>query len=250
MGELKNRPEINKIYEQVGRYLTQEQNCHKVTIGLGFQDADVTGYKQTDTISLPKLYGEGYSDARLQVLLAENPNALPLDKTQETQRYIRDVCFLDIDAMDKISYAVFPDSDKQLQAPENMSGFVIEDREKGVVGYCLYNKEEKSIYDMAVLPEYRKDKNASSRKLFAEMIRVIHKDGGEWSAEMRDETTLKYLKIMAERGLVQYKENGVDHTMSDGSKVVSVTFRATSPEEQEQNKSLNNIHKIPLNHSR
>jgi hypothetical protein len=254
LGELKSRPEINKIYEQVGQYLTQEENCHKVTIGIGYQDADVSGYKQTEAISLPKLYGhdgtDNYSDAHSQVLLSENPNAQPLDKTQESQRYIRDVCFLDIDAMDNISYKVFPESDKQLQAPDNMSGFVIEDREKGVVGYCLYNKEEKSIYDMAVLPEYRKDKNASSRKLFAEMIRVIHKDGGEWSAEMRDETTLKYLKIMAERGLVQYKENGVDHTMCDGSKVVSVTFRATSPEEQEQNKSLNNIHKVPLNHSR
>ena len=51
---------------------------------------------------------------------------------------------------------------------------------------------------------------------------------------------------MAERGLVQYKENGVDHTMCDGSKVISVTFRATSTEEQEQNshtsKKLNSRH--------
>lgn len=224
LGELSSRPELNKIYEQAGEYLTKEQNCHKVTIGLGYQDADVSKYSSTEAVPLPKLYGEGYSDARSQVLLAENPNAKPLDKSQESQRYIRDVCFLDIDAMDKISYAVFPDGDKQLQAPDNMAGFVIEDREKGVVGYCLYDKEEKSIYDMAVLPEYRTDKNASSRKLFAEMMRTINQEGGEWSAEMRDKTTLRYLEIMAERGLVKFEKHGVDHTMSDGSQVVAVTF--------------------------
>lgn len=129
-----------------------------------------------------------------------------------------------MEAMDRVSDAVFPDGDKQLQAPDNMAGFVIEDREKGVVGYCLYDKEEKSIYDMAVLPEYRTDKNASSKKLFAEMMRTINKEGGKWSAEMRDETTLRYLKAMADRGLVKYEEHGIDHTMSDGSKVVAVTF--------------------------
>ena len=225
LGELSERPELNKIYEQVGKYLTEEQNCRRVTIGLGYQDADVSGYEKTEAIALPKLYGnDNYSDARSQVLLTENPDAEPLDKTQESQRYIRDVCFLDMEAMDKVSYAVFPDGDKQLQAPDNMAGFVIEDREKGVVGYCLYDTEEKSIYDMAVLPEYRTDKNASSKKLFAEMMRTIRQEGGQWSAEMRDKTTLKYLEIMAARGLVKFEKHGVDHTMSDGSQVIAVTF--------------------------
>ena len=236
LGELERRSEINKIYEQVGEYLTKEENCHKVTIGLGYQDADVSRYKATDAIPLPKLYGKdgtnSYSDARSQVLLAENPKAQPLDKNKESQRYIRDVCFLDKEAMDRVSEAVFPDSDKQLQEPDNMAGFVIEDREKGVVGYCLYDSDKKSIYDMAVLPEYRTDENASSRKLFAEMVRVVNRDGGEWSAEMREGTSLRYLKAMAERGLVTYEEHGVDHVMSDGSKVVSVTFRAVSEENQ------------------
>ncbi len=238
LGELECRPEINKIYEQVGNYLTKKENCRRVTIGLGNQDADVSKYKSTKAITLPKLYNNGYSDAHSQVLLSENPNAKPLDKTQESQRYIRDVCFLDMEAMDRVSYAVFPDGDKQLQAPDNMTGFVIEDREKGVVGYCLYDSKEKSIYDMAVLPEYRTDKNASSRKLFAEMMRTINKEGGQWSAEMRDETTLKYLKVMAERGLVKYEEHGIDHTMSDGSKVVAVTFEPIREEVRQATNKL------------
>ena len=140
--------------------------------------------------------------------------------------------------MDRVSEAVFPDSDKQLQAPDNLAGFVIEDREKGVVGYCLYDAQEKSIYDMAVLPEYRTDKNASSKKLFAEMMRTINKEGGEWSAEMRDKTTLKYLEIMAERGLVKFEKHGIDHTMSDGSQVVAVTFEPIRKEVRQATNKL------------
>lgn len=224
LGDLSKRPELNKIYEQVGDYLTKEENCRRVTIGLGYQDADVSGYKRTEAVPLPELYGSGYSDASSQVLLAENPEATPLDKTKESQRYVRDVCHLDVPAMTYISATIFPVGDQHLEAPDNMVGFVIEDREKGVVGYCLYDKEEKSIYDMAVLPEYRTDKNASSKKLFAEMMRAINKEGGQWSAEMRENTTLKYLKTMAERGLVKFEEHGIDHVMSDGTKVIAVTF--------------------------
>ena len=55
-------------------------------------------------------------------------------------------------------------------------------------------------------------------------MRTITKEGSEWSAEMRDTTTLKYLEIMAERGLVKFEKHGVDHIMSDGSQVVAVTF--------------------------
>ena len=228
LGELKQRPEINQIYEEVGKYLAQKQNCRRVTIGTGCQDADVSGYKPTKAISLPRLYGQDtkntYSDANKQVLLAQNINAVPLDKTLESPRYIRSVCSSDIKAMSRISKLVFPDGDQTLQVPKNMSGFVIEDYNQGVVGYVLYNKEEKEIYDMAVLPKYRTDKNASSGKLLLEMLKEVKKEGGTWHAELRDKTTLRYMEIMQARGLVKLQKNGIDHEMSDGSKVVSVSF--------------------------
>lgn len=233
LGELKDRPEINQIYEQVGKYLTKQQNCRRVTIGLGYQDADVSGYKETKSVCLPSLYGRNYSDAQHQVLLAENPNAMPLDQMQEMQPYIRDVCDLDVEAMKSISKAVFPNSDKGLQTPENMAGFVIEDRQKGVVGYCLYDKQEKEIYDMAVLPEYRTDQNASSSKLLLEMIKEVKKTGGHWKAQLRDKTTLRYMETMASRGIVKIKRHGVDHVMSDGSKVISVTFEAVRDDKRD-----------------
>lgn len=157
-----------------------------MTIGLGYQDADVSGYKRTTAIPLPKLYGDYYSDADEQVLLAENPKAKPLDKEKESQRYIRDMCFLDTEVIDQISDDVFSDRDEPLKITDNNKGFVIEDPEKGVVGYCLYDEQEKSIYDMGVMPQYCTDRNASSRKLFAEMMRVVNKEGGEWSVQAYD----------------------------------------------------------------
>ena len=225
IGEYAQNPVINKIYEMAGQYLTQETNCRRVTIGLGYQDADVSKYKKTKAVPLPEQYHDGYSDAKgTQVLLAENRNAKPLDKSKESQRFIRDVCCLEVDDRDRVSEQCFPDGDQQLQIPDEMSGLVVVDADKGVVGYCLYDKNEKSIYDMAVLPEYRTDENASSRRLFAEMIRRVKKIGGEWSAELRDKTTYRYLKVMAERGMVSFENHGVDHKMSDGSKVYQVSF--------------------------
>lgn len=236
IGEYAKNPLVNKIYEMVGRYLIEENNCHKVTIGLGYQDADISKYKETEGIPLPLQYNDKYSDAKgKQVLLAENPKAVPLDKTKESTRFIRDVCFEDIDAMDSVSEKCFPEGDDRLQVPQCMAGFVLVDANKGIVGYCLYDKEEKSVYDMAVLPEYRTDKNASSKKLFGSLIKRIRDIGGEWTAELRDKTTYRYLEVMSQRGLVAFENNGIDHEMSDGSKVYSVTFSVPKKEKNEKN---------------
>ncbi len=225
IGEYKKHPMINKIYHMAGRYLTEEANCRKVTIGIGYQDAETHQYAPTTSIALPKQYGNKYSDAKKQVLLYENPNAVPLDKNAESMRFIRKSCFLDSSAMDKISEQCFPESDQILQSPDRLTGLVLVDENKGVVGYCLYDKKEKSIYDMAVLPEYRTDNNASSTKLFAALFKEIKEIGGTWVAELRENTTYRYIETMQKRGLVSFETTGIDHIMSDGSKVYSVSFK-------------------------
>ncbi|MBO5039065.1 MAG: hypothetical protein J6C85_06410 [Alphaproteobacteria bacterium] len=231
IGDYEKNPVVNKIYDMVGKYLTNEASCHKVTIGVGYQDADISKYAPTESISLPQAYGDKYSDAKgQQVLLCENKHASELDKTAESKRFIRDICFLDEDAMDKVSEQCFPEGDQTLMMPDRPSGLALVDEYKGVVGYCLYDKDEKHIYDMAVLPEYRKDKNASSGKLFAETMRRVKELGGEWHAELRDKTTYRYLDVMAKRGLVTYETHGVDREMSDGSKVYAVSFKPVSDE--------------------
>lgn len=231
IGDYEKNPVVNKIYDMVGKYLTNEASCHKVTIGVGYQDADISKYAPTESIPLPQAYGDKYSDAKgQQVLLCENKHASELDKTAESKRFIRDICFLDEEAMDKVSEQCFPEGDQTLMMPDRPSGLALVDEYKGVVGYCLYDKDKKHIYDMAVLPEYRKDKNASSGKLFAETMRRVKELGGEWHAELRDKTTYRYLEVMVKRGLVTYETHGVDHEMSDGSKVYAVSFKPVSDE--------------------
>ena len=243
IGEFKKHPMLNHIYDMAGRYLTEEENCRKVTIGMGYQDAETSKYTVVDNIPLPTQYNDEYSDAKgTQVLLAQNPKAQPLDKSQESVRFVREACFLDWDAMDSVSEQCFPDGDQRLQSPERLTGLALVDKDQGVVGYCLYDKDERSIYDMAVLPEYRTDKNASSRKLFAETIKKVKEIGGEWSAELRDKTTYRYMEIMQQRGLVAFKTHGVDHQMSDGSKVYSVTFKVNDTPTPSNNHQQN-IHR-------
>lgn len=231
IGEDSRTEMLNRIYEMAAKDLCETQNCRKVTIGLGYQDADTSKYQQTEAIALPEQYHNKYSDARSQVLLRENPEAQPLDKTQESKRFIRAASFLDVNEMDNVSEKCFPDSDRALQTPDHVEGLVLVDEAKGIVGYCLYDSKEKDIYDMAVLPEYRKDKNGSSLKLLGETIKKVKEFGGEWSADLRDKTTLRFMEAMEKRGLVEMERKGVDHTMSDGSEVVTVSFRPVVPEQ-------------------
>ena len=243
IGEYSENPLINKIYEQVGSYLCQEANCRRVTIGTGYQDADVSKYPKTEKISLPSHYGKAYSDAKgTQLLLAENKNAEPLDKTQESLRFTRNVCPLDYEEMDKVSEKCFPEGDQALQAPENLSGKVLVDEYKGVVGYCLYDEEDKHIYDMAVLPEYRKDKNASSKRLIGAVMKEIRALGGEWSLEARDKTSLRLLEAMEQRGMVKLEKGDVDHVMSDGSKVFECRFKILPKAENQMQMTRDNGH--------
>jgi len=100
--------------------------------------------------------------------------------------------------------------------------------------YCWDNPEERHIYDMAVLQEYHKDRNASSAKLFLEINKEIMQQGGEWTLEARETTTYRYMKTMEERGLIKMATSGVDHTMSDGSKVYNVKFSPIDRKQQSQ----------------
>ena len=47
---------------------------------------------------------------------------------------------------------------------------------------------------------------------------------------MRDNTSLRYMKAMAGRGLVNLSVGEIDHEMSDGSKVYKVKFSAVTEE--------------------
>ena len=149
--------------------------------------------------------------------------------------YIAGALEEDINGMQSVCRQCFPEGDRDLQTPsEDAQGLVLKDKGK-VVGYVVWSEKEHSVYDMAVLPEYRKDKNSSSFKLLNETVKRLKKIGGEWTAELRDNTSLRYMKAMEGRGLVNLEVGEIDHTMSDGSKVYQVKFSAKDDAPQNQN---------------
>ena len=240
IGDYEKSPLVNNIYEAMADYLTKECGYRKVTAGVGYQDAAIEKYQETVSIPLPDIYCDGYSDARTQVLISENTRAPEIDTKQESLRFIRKACRDDFRQMQKVADECFPDGDQALQIPEDdFNGFVLVDKYKGIQGYVLYDKQEKHIYDMAVMPEYRKDKNGSSSKLLGEMILEVKKLGGEWSAEARENTSLRFLKAMSARGLCALSIGEVDHIMDDGTKVYAVKFTPQIPETNTLNKDKN-----------
>ena len=70
--------------------------------------------------------------------------------------------------------------------------------------------------------------------------------GGEWSANLRDKTTLHYMEVMQQRGLVTMKKNGTSRDMINNkgevdSKVIDVTFKPIIPEQNKTNTSQQTI---------
>lgn len=233
IGDYKDNPLINEIYENMAEYLANDCGYRKVTMGCCNQDANVNKYKETDPIPLPDMYANAYTDAHCQLLLAQNKQAPEVDTTQESLRFVRKACPGDFAQMEAVSKKCFPNGDQDLQIPEDdFNGFVLVDKYKGVVGYVLYDKNEKDIYDMAVIPEYREDKNGSSMKLLGEMIKEVKQLGGEWSCEARENTSLRFLKTMQKRGLCDLEIGKIDHVMSDGTKVYKTRFTPKTPQKQ------------------
>ena len=233
IGAYAKNPLINEIYENMAEYLVNDCGYRKVTVGCGHLDASVKQYKETDTIPLPDIYANGYTDAHHQRLLAQNENAPEVDTTQESLRFVRRACSDDLRQMRAVSKKCFPKGDQDLQEPKaDFNGFVLVDKYKGVQGYVLYDKNERDIYDMAVMPDYREDKNGSSMKLLGEMIKEVKKLGGEWNCEARENTSLRFLKAMQKRGLCKLEIGKVDHVMSDGTKVYKTKFTPISTPQQ------------------
>ena len=227
IGDYDHSQEVINIYKNTLPYLAK-QNYAKVTVGMGYQDGSINEFtNDPDPVPLNKSYS-GYTDAKAQKIMMKNPEAKPVDYN-EGDIYVTGALEEDIPMMQTVSRICFPEGDRYLQLPDDPQGLVLKDKGK-VVGYAVWSEEEHSIYDMAVLPEYRTDKNASSLKFLNEVEKKIRSLGGEWTAELRDNTSLRYMKAMAGRGLVNLSVGEIDHEMSDGSKVYKVKFSAVTEE--------------------
>lgn len=234
------REEIHDIYAKVGEYL-KTQNYRQVLIGTGLSDVSLDRYELTNTpIPLPKGYS-GYSDSKSQKVLVDNPEATAADKKME-QVYITGASQDDFYAFEKVAQICFPEGSQNIDLPsDNPQAYALKDIDKGVVGYVVFSDEEKYISDMAVLPEYRTDLNRSSQKLLDTMMDHMQEEGGVWSADLRDQTSLVYMYLQAKRGVVKIAsfDNYEEYTMSNGDKVFSTDFEVVPFEKRAETAKAN-----------
>lgn len=226
------KEQIVKIYEQAGEYMAK-QNFRQITIGKACSDISLNNFSDASAIEFNSGYS-GYSDAKSQVLLCDNKKAEPLDENA-TSLMVVGACQDDFYEMQNVANKCFPDGSQELEIPENEPRAMLLKDEKKVVGYILWTEDEKNtnsknehitnwIYDLAVLPEYRTGQKAGSAVLLSAMMKHVAEVGGEWGAELRDTTSLRYMRAMAGRNVIKMEELKEDHTMSDGSKVIEVKF--------------------------
>ncbi len=252
---------IRNIYKKAGQYLA-DNDYRQITIGKGNSDMQLGEFVSVTPIPMNPMYS-GYSDASSQVLLCENPKAKPINE-KIADYYITGACQEDETAMQMVADKCFPSSSRQLEIPEDPHAYLLRDKGR-VVGYILWTENENGktsdgsevknwIYDMAVLPEYRKGEKAASAFLLNEMMKHIKEVGGEWGAELRDSTTLRYMKFMADtvkngkiagipddftgRGIIDLEIISKSYDMEDekGKRepVYEAKFRYLSKEEQQQ----------------
>jgi hypothetical protein len=252
------KPFLNKIYEQAAKDLAQTKNVQQITIGRGYsEDFDLSKYDAAEEpISLPKAYGHQYSDSGEQVVLLENENAKPLDHSQDNDCFVRSVCAADLEQMKAISAECFEGEDKRLAISGDdtlPTGKVLVNRLGKVVGYLLYDEAEHRVDDLAVLDDARKVKlelrkaklegrkdesnvlkaklndsrkvkKASAFKLLASVMKDLKRIGGEWTAELRSDTSQPLLKALAAGGHITLSEGVFDRNMTNEKGEVVASF--------------------------
>ena len=224
------------IYKQAGAKIAAD-GYRKITIGTGLSDLDVSEWPATEALRLPEKYS-GYSDANEQVLVAENPNA---PKVSELERgiWVRGALQTDLDAAQPIAQLCYPDGLQDVSMPdssENTRGMVLMDKEKGVIGYAVWDTAEQNITDLAVHPDERKH----TMTLLNAMISHIREVGGEWSLNARNSSTYNLIKAFEERGRIKI-HNEEQAFVHDGEEYHYVRFSAVTRDRQNAPRGVDNM---------
>lgn len=205
---------VGDIYQKVGNYLAQSH--HKVTIGSNESDLNLSRWKSTDTVPLPRDYS-AYSDASSQVLLAQNTGIKPAPP-KDLNNWVQGLRESDKADMTRIAKAVYPEGWQF--ASEGEFGLALKDKDKGTIGYATIDRANREVTDIAVLPEHRN----KSRMLINALIDQVRRLGGVWSADFRESSSYKVLKAYEKWGRVEILEDSVSSKMGSDD-MHSVRFK-------------------------
>lgn len=197
---------VGEVYKQAAQQLAT--NAKLVTIGGGLGDLaciSMIGSQTSYTnLSLPKNYS-GYTDAGTQYTTAENPHAVGLQEEARVT-YVRGLIESDLPACESVATQVYPDGWQFAGSEETDYGLVLV-HENQTVGYSCIETSNRYIADIAVLDTAR----AFSTKLIDSTLAYCHRIGGEWTADCRESTSYRLMKIYARRGridLIAEEPNG------------------------------------------
>jgi GNAT superfamily N-acetyltransferase len=205
---------VADVYQKVGDSLAQSH--YKVTIGSGESDVNLSRWKTTDAIPLPRDYS-AYTDANSQVLLSANAKIKPAP-ISKLNNWVQGLLPSDKAQAEKIAKVVYPEGWQFTS--EGDFGLALKDKNKGTIGYAMIDSENREVTDIAVLPEHRNQSRLLINALFDHIKRV----GGDWTADMRESSSYKVLKAYEKWGRVEILEDKVSDNMGS-DKMHSVKFR-------------------------
>jgi hypothetical protein len=200
------------IYKQIAKDLSNA-DYRKVTIGTGLGDVALDGLQSTEPVKLPERYS-GYTDARGQVLLIENPSAVAVEK-EVSKVWVRGALEDDLKEAEKVAKACYPAGHDHVTPPDDPNqarGLVLMHEEKGVIGYAVWDESKRYITDVAVLPEFHR----YSQTLLNGLMDHCRQGGESWEADARKSSSWPLLLTNAKRGAIDLEVFSGDRPIKVG----------------------------------
>jgi hypothetical protein len=229
----KRQQAVADIYTEAAQSLLSQ--FHTVTMGTENSDLNVSSFKPAGkkSLTMPTDFS-GYTDSKSQVLLATNPDLTPKPVAHAT---VRGATNLDKPVMAKISQERFPDGWQHLPWERYTRGLVVQNKDREVMGYALYEPGNRYISDLAVKPDAHSSYGVS---LTGNLLKQLRALGGEWTADMRLSTSYRLVQKAAKYGQLQIVSDELEDTPMGDEPMHHVTFKVarvnSASEEQSDTK--------------
>ena len=208
---------VFKVYQEAARQLLEKNNLPAVTVGV--QANDLPGLdllEQGEALSRPKDY-EGYTDAVHQKTFISNPNWIG-NKIEEV--VVFGLRKPDFEVAEDLAKEIYPEGWQFAGSEESDCGFGLWVKEK-MVGYATIEYTNSYISDLAVLEEYRK---YSFHLLRAVLSFCKKQEESEWTADCRESTSYKLLKVMEKRNIISIKKQEDNEVFLGKDRMFSISF--------------------------
>ncbi|MDR3612284.1 MAG: hypothetical protein P4L53_01885 [Candidatus Obscuribacterales bacterium] len=215
---------VSKIYQKAATDLSE--NFSTVTLGKGTNRVDLSQWPEAEanTQALPIAYGNKYTDARQQVLLAANSSAkgfseqpnLVQDHSQGTGLTTNRTLLStngrqpmavrltdlssDIFAAENVAEKVYPQDYRYVSDGDSL--LVLDASGHGPVGYASIDLAAHEITDLAVLEKFRPHSRLLLKGVYDFLRTNQNQPGQIWNAELRQSTSDRLVNYYEQKGLL------------------------------------------------